>query len=97
MLERFQAFADNDGLLTAASITVFDADLTTDPVTDAVKRGPLRQADVPLAVRQEIVDFINAKLAGKNKADERLALGRQRVANEKAAEAAKLIAPAEEA
>ncbi len=77
MLERIQALAGLDGLITAASVQVFDAPVVTDPVTDELRRGDLREVHLPADVRTRIADFINAELGGAAKAAERIAASRE--------------------
>lgn len=87
MLERIQALAGHDGLITAASVQVYDAPVVIDPVTDLPRRGDLREVRLPLDVRQRIADAINAELGGAAKAQERLAAAREAKRIEREAEA----------
>lgn len=73
MLFRIQADADVNGLLTPDRVQVFDAPLVTDPVTDEVKRGDVRQVKIPLALRQAFCDWVNQRAGGLVKYQERLA------------------------
>lgn len=77
MLERIQAFAGLDGQITAASVQVYDAPVVTDPVTDELRRGDLREVLLPLDVRQRIAAAINAELGGATRAAERLTAARE--------------------
>jgi hypothetical protein len=77
MLERIQALAGFDGLIDPASVQVFDAPVVTDPVSDQPRRGELREVILPPPLRKEIADFINAKLGGASKAEERIAAARE--------------------
>lgn len=71
IIDRIQAFADASGQIV--QIEVYDAELLTDPVTDAQERGPLRMSILAEADAPALFAALNQRLAGAGKSNDRIA------------------------